>query len=90
MSVPWKWGAMIRNGYLELSIPLFSRSTKNGGHITHSATMVNVAPIAPIVPMYWVFGRRNFEGYVEAWRERHDEVEQFRTTMGDNATVQYA
>jgi cardiolipin synthase len=33
------------------------------------------------VPMYWVFGRRNFEGYVEAWSSRHDEVAQFETTM---------
>jgi len=33
------------------------------------------------VPMYWVFGRRNFEGYVEAWNGRHDEVKQFEATM---------
>jgi len=41
MSVPWKWGAMTRNVCLELSIPLFSRSTKDGGRITHNASMVN-------------------------------------------------
>jgi cardiolipin synthase len=33
------------------------------------------------VPMYWVLGRRNFEGYVEAWKGRHDEVARFETTM---------
>jgi len=33
------------------------------------------------VPMYWVFGRRSFEGYVEAWQKRHGEVEQFVAEM---------
>jgi len=33
------------------------------------------------VPMYWVFGRRTFEGYVEAWQQRQDEVEQFVAEM---------
>jgi len=33
------------------------------------------------VPLYWIFGRRNFQGYVEAWRGRQKEVEQFQTTM---------
>jgi cardiolipin synthase len=28
------------------------------------------------VPMYWVFGRRQFEGYVEAWQGRQKEVEE--------------
>jgi cardiolipin synthase len=27
------------------------------------------------VPLYWVFGRRKFEGYVESWQERHEDVE---------------
>ncbi len=33
------------------------------------------------VPAYWVLGRRNFQGYVEAFNGRAREVEQFRTTM---------
>ena len=33
------------------------------------------------VPAYWVLGRRNFEGYVEAFNDRQAEVEQARTTM---------
>ena len=33
------------------------------------------------VPMYWVFGRRSFEGYVEAWQERQGEVERFVAEM---------
>jgi len=33
------------------------------------------------VPMYWVFGRRSFEGYVEAWQERQEEVESFAAEM---------
>ena len=33
------------------------------------------------VPAYWVLGRRNFQGYVEAFNDRQTEVEQFRTTM---------
>ena len=33
------------------------------------------------VPAYWVLGRRSFEGYVEAWNDRHAEVKQFETTM---------
>ncbi len=28
------------------------------------------------VPMYWVFGRRQFEGYVEAWQGRQKEVKE--------------
>jgi len=35
------------------------------------------------VPMYWVFGRRSFEGYVEAWKDRQDEVERFVAEMHD-------
>lgn len=27
------------------------------------------------VPLYWVFGRRKFEGYVEAWNDRQKDVE---------------
>ncbi len=33
------------------------------------------------VPAYWVFGRRNFEGYVEAWQEQHEKVKSFEVTM---------
>ena len=33
------------------------------------------------VPAYWVLGRRSFEGYVEAWNGRHEEVKQFEATM---------
>jgi cardiolipin synthase len=33
------------------------------------------------VPMYWVFGRRSFEGYVEAWQGRQGEVERFLMEM---------
>jgi cardiolipin synthase A/B len=35
------------------------------------------------VPLYWVFGRRNFEGYVEAWRDRDVQVQHFKATMRD-------
>ena len=35
------------------------------------------------VPAYWVLGRRNFQGYVEAFNDRQTEVEQFRTTMNE-------
>jgi len=27
------------------------------------------------VPMYWVFGRRKFEGYVESWQDRQEDVQ---------------
>lgn len=33
------------------------------------------------VPAYLVFGRRNFEGYDAAWRQRYAEVERFRVHM---------
>jgi cardiolipin synthase len=33
------------------------------------------------VPAYWVLGRRSFQGYVEAWRDREEEVEELHTTM---------
>jgi cardiolipin synthase len=33
------------------------------------------------VPMYWVLGRRSFEGYVEAWNDLHEEVVQFESTL---------
>ncbi len=33
------------------------------------------------VPMYWVFGRRKFEGYVEAWNDRQKEVEELVTRI---------
>jgi len=33
------------------------------------------------VPAYWVLGRRSFEGYRKAWKDRHDEVKQFEATM---------
>jgi cardiolipin synthase len=33
------------------------------------------------VPAYWVLGRRSFQGYVEAWRNREEEVEELHTTM---------
>jgi len=33
------------------------------------------------VPMYWVFGRRAFEGYVEAWQGRQVEIEKFGAEM---------
>ena len=48
MSVPWKWGTVIRNVCLELSIPLYSRSTKNGRRITHIAT-TRVSPSLRLV-----------------------------------------
>ena len=35
------------------------------------------------VPMYWVFGRRKFEGYVEAWRERQQDVEALGAKVHD-------
>ncbi len=33
------------------------------------------------VPAYLVLGRRNFNGYIAAWRERQVEVDRFRTEM---------
>jgi cardiolipin synthase len=33
------------------------------------------------VPMYWVLGRRNFEGYIEAWQDRHEEVAYIETEL---------
>ena len=35
------------------------------------------------VPMYWVFGRRKFEGYVEAWNGRQKDVEQLIAQIHD-------
>jgi len=41
---------------------------------------LNTFPYAA-VPLYLVFGRNNFAGYVEAWQQRAAEVAQFRTEM---------
>ena len=35
------------------------------------------------VPMYWVFGRRQFEGYVEAWNDRQKDVERLVAHLHD-------
>src|SRR5262245_11400022 len=34
-----------------------------------------------VVPLYWVFGRRKFEGYSEAFRERAAEVDALTTHL---------
>jgi cardiolipin synthase len=49
------------------------------GAIAWGVSLVTFPYLA--VPAYWVLGRRNFEGYVEAWRERATEVQQFEATM---------
>jgi cardiolipin synthase A/B len=35
------------------------------------------------VPIYWVFGRRKFEGYVESFRSRQDDVRDLVTRVHD-------
>jgi cardiolipin synthase len=41
---------------------------------------LNTFPYAA-VPLYLVFGRSNFEGYVEAWRQKTEAVQQHRAVM---------
>ena len=41
---------------------------------------LNTFPYAA-VPLYLLFGRNNFEGYVEAWRQQADKVKHFRAEM---------
>ena len=47
------------------------------------AVSLNTFPYVA-VPAYWVFGRRKFEGYVETFQEREEEVEHLFRTLHEN------
>ena len=56
---------------------MFARTAQ--GAIAWGLSLVVLPYVA--VPAYWVFGRRSFHGYVEAWRGRRGETGDVETAM---------